>query len=143
MVYPTKRSEERMGHAKVAGSEQPEIDKIQFEEAIRVPDPGPNWSPIALYLWEGVLKSPMKKYWTATDYGFAWVACEAVDVAVKGGKAMHLTAAESLMRNALFNEADRRKARIELTRKMPGEETGNPVVKNNVAQFRSRRAASE
>jgi len=141
MVYPTKRSEERMGHKKVANDLLPDIDKIEFSGELRVPNPDPDWCEIAKYLWDGVLQSPLRKYWTETDYGFAWVACDAVHHAVKSGKAMSIAAAESMMRNALFNESDRRRARIELTRKGSNTESGDPQVRQNVAEFRSRRNA--
>ena len=49
---------------------------------------------------------------------------------------MKIAAAESLMRNALFNEADRRRVRIEVTRKPPAPDQ---TVEDNVAQFRNRR----
>lgn len=139
MVYPTKRSEDRMGHKKVASSELPAIDKIVIEdEDMIVPEPDKRWSSIALYCWHAYLRSPVKKYFTETDYAFGWMACDAVDQAYKTGTATRINAAEQFMRSALFNESDRRRARVEITRKAePKQET---QADKNVSDFNARRA---
>ncbi len=142
MVYPTKRSEDRMGHAKTSKDNLPDIDKVEFEATIRLPAQNPEWSPIAKYAWKGVKNSPLRKYWTETDYAFAWAACDALDVAVKRKNATLIAAAESMMRSAMFNESDRRRARIELTRKSNTEGNKSPAVAKNVADFNARRRAS-
>lgn len=131
-----KRTDERMGHR---SKEEMTVDKIEIGGAVRIPDPNPAWLPIALYSWEALISSPLNIYFTESDLAFGWVTCEAIHNAVKDGSAMKMVAAESMMRNALFNEADRRRVKIELTRKEPEK---NPTVDKNVADFRSRRRAS-
>lgn len=132
-----KRSDERMGHRT---KEEMTVDKIEVGGPVRVPEPDPDWHPIALYAWEAFVGSPLNIYYTETDLAFGWMACDAIDSAYLSKSAMKIQAAESMMRNALFNESDRRRVKIELTRKEPEE---NPTVEKNVADFRARRRAAE
>lgn len=132
-----KRSDERMGHRT---KEELTVDKIEVGGLVRVPDPDPEWCPIALYAWEAYTSSPLNVYFTESDLAFGWMACHAVHEAYKTGAAMKIQAAESFMRNALFNEADRRRASIEITRQEP---ESNPAVDKNVADFRARRQARD
>jgi hypothetical protein len=136
---PRKRTEERQGHAH-GPKAQEQTDKVIDESELVLPDPNPTWVPIALYAWESYLTSPIKAFLTATDYAFAWAACDALDTAVKRGTATSWQAAETLMRSALFNEAERRKARIEVTRKAPAQ---NPRITKNQDDLQARRAARD
>jgi hypothetical protein len=139
MPMPKKRSEDKLGHPATAQSAQLPIEKIEFEQALEPPDPDPGWKPIALYAYRAFLNSPLSQFYTETDLAYGWMTAEAIDTAIKSGmSAMRVVAADSMMRAALFTETDRRKVRIELTRKEP--ET-NPTVDANVADFEARRAA--
>lgn len=131
-----KRSEDRMGHRT---KDELTVDKIEVGGPVRVPEPDEDWHPIALFAWEAFKSSPLNIYYTETDLAYGWMTCDAIDAAYLSKSAMKITAAESMMRNGLFNEADRRKVKIEITRSAP--ET-NPVVDQNVADFRARRRAS-
>lgn len=131
-----KRSEDRMGHRT---RDELTVDKIEVGGPVRVPEPDEDWHPIALFAWEAFKSSPLNIYYTETDLAYGWMTCDAIDAAYLSKSAMKITAAESMMRNGLFNEADRRKVKIEITRSAP--ET-NPVVDQNVADFRARRRAS-
>lgn len=137
MPYPAKRSDERMGHR---SKEELTVDKIEVGGPVRVPEPDPDWCPIALYSWEAYVSSPLNIYFTESDLAFGWMACHAIHEAYKTGAAMKIAAAESFMRSALFNESDRRRASIEITRQEP--ET-NPTVDKNVADFRDRRRSRD
>lgn len=130
-----KRSDEKMGRPHGPASER-NMDKIEFESDLVPPEPAEYWSPIAVYAWNAYLKHPASTFFTESDLVFGWVACDAVHNAVKDGSAMKIAAAESLMRNALFNEADRRRVRIEVTRKPPAPDQ---TVEDNVTEFRNRR----
>ncbi len=130
-----KRSDERMGHRT---KDEQTVDKIEIGGPVRIPEPDPNWCPIALYAWEAFKTSPLNIYYTETDLAFGWMACHSIHEAYESGAAMKLQAAESFMRNGLFNESDRRRVKIELTQKEP---ESNPVVDKNVADFRARRRA--
>ena len=128
-----KRSDERLGHRT---QDELVVDKIEMGGPVRIPEADPSWCPIAVYAWEAYLASPLNIYFTESDLAYGWMACHAIHEARKSGAAMKMEAAQSFMRNALFNEADRRRIKIELTRKEPEE---NPTVNKNVADFRSRR----
>jgi hypothetical protein len=133
-----KRADERMGHPSSAAGSPSNVDKIEFVADLTIPEPGPDWAPITLYAWQAYLNSPGSIYYSETDITYGWITCEAINVAVRDGSAMKMAAADSMMRAALFNEADRRKARIEYTRK-PVEP--NPEADANIAEYRARRAA--
>lgn len=132
-----KRSDEKLGHRTNA---ELTVDKIEVGGPVRIPEPDEDWHPIALYAWEAFKSSPLNIYYTETDLAYGWMTCDAIDAAYLSKSAMKIAAAESMMRNGLFNEADRRRVKIEITRAEP--ET-NPVVDKNVADFRARRQARE
>jgi hypothetical protein len=136
MPSAPKRSDEKMGRPHSAAGNPNNVDRIEFEHDLTIPEPGEDWSPIALYAWEAYKSSPGALYYSDTDIAFGWITCEAINVAVRDGSAMKMAAADSMMRAALFNEADRRKARIEYTRK-PVE--AHPDVDKNVSDFMARR----
>lgn len=136
MGIAQKRSDERMGHRT---QQELVTDSIPAsEKPLRWPEPDEDWHPIALYAWQAFKDSPMNVYYTETDIAFGWMACDAVDAAYLSKAAMKISAAESLMKAALFNEQARRQVKIEIARKEP--ET-NPTVDKNVADFRARRGA--
>lgn len=112
---------------------------MEFSATVRVPEADEDWSDIAKYSWEAFVQSPLNQYYAETDLAFGWMACDAIDRAYKAGSAMLIQSAESMMRSALFNEADRRRVRIEITRKEPDK---NPAVESNVTAFRERRQKS-
>lgn len=132
-----KRSDERLGHRT---KEEMTVDKIEVGGPVRVPEQDPDWHPIAVYAWEAFLASPLNIYFTETDLAFGWMACDAIDAAYLSKSAMKIQAAESMMRNALFNEADRRRVKIEITREEPKQD---PTVVKNVSDFRDRRRKAE
>lgn len=136
MPMPKKRSDETHGHRTKA--EVGTIDKIQVGGPVRVPEPDEDWHPIAVYAWQAFLASPLSVYYTETDIAFGWMTCDAIDAAYLSKAAMKIAAAESMMRNALFNESERRRVKIEITREEPIKD---PTVTKNVTDFRSRRAA--
>jgi hypothetical protein len=132
-----KRTEDRMGHRTQA---EQTVDKVVVGGPVRIPEPDEDWHPIALFAWEAFKASPLNIYYTETDMAFGWMTCDAIDAAYLSKSAMKIQAAESMMRNGLFNEADRRRIRIEVTRQEP--ET-NPTVDKNVTDFRARRRQAE
>lgn len=137
MPYPSKRSDERLGHRSQA---EMATEKIEIDAPTKIPEPDPDWCHIARYAWDAYVNSPLNVYFTESDLAFGWMTCHAIHEAYKTGAAMKLVAAESMMRNALFNESDRRRVKIELSHKEP--ET-NPTVDKNVAEFRARRRRAE
>ena len=131
-----KREEDRLGHAHEAAGANP-VTKVGFEATLVPPAPNPEWVDIALSAYQAFLDSPLNAYYAQTDLVYGWMTAQAIHQAVKSPTSTKTLAAESMMRSALFNEADRRRIRIELTRKEPDID---PVVEDNVAQFRQRRS---
>jgi hypothetical protein len=136
---PKKRSDEKMGRPHTAQGNPQNVDKIEVEGELRIPEADPSWSPIAVFAWESVLSSPASQWYTETDLVYGWMTCQAIHESFVSGAAMKIGAADSMMRAALFNEADRRRANIEITRK-PAEV--NPTAENNIAEFRKRRESA-
>lgn len=135
MPLPKKREDEKLGRPN--GPAQ-HVDKVTFEAELTPPPAGEHWAPIAHYAWEAYLSSPVLQFCTETDLAFAWAACDALHRAVTKGSAMMVSAAESMMKAAMFTEQARRTARIEITRKAPEPDQ---AVEDNIAQFRQRRGA--
>lgn len=134
-----KRADDRIGHPHEAGSAK-QIDKIEYTSDLKVPEANPDWTYIAKFSYQAFIDSPLKVYYTETDLVFGWMAAQAIHEAVSKPSPTKTLAAESFMRNGMFNEADRRRIRIELTRKEPEP---NPVADKNVADFTARRQARQ
>jgi hypothetical protein len=133
---PPKRSDEKLGHAHKGQADQRPIDKVEQTKDLRIPDPNPDWCVIALYAWQAYLDSPLKQFYTETDIAYGWMTANAIHIAATKGSAMQIAAAESMMRSALFNEADRRRVRVEVTRKEP---EANPTAQKNKDELNERR----
>lgn len=133
-----KREDERFGHTHEAAGVKP-INKIVHETKLRPPRANPEWLPIAKAAYKAFVDSPLNEFYAQTDLIYGWMAAQAIHEAVLHPTATRTLAAESMMRSAMFNEGDRRRVRIEITRKEP--ET-NPVTESNVSDFMSRRRSS-
>lgn len=131
-----KREDERLGHTRAAADTQIPIDKLESESDLRMIDPNPKWCEIAKYAYQAYLDSPLNQFYTETDIAFGWMTANAIHEAVSRGSAMAVTAAESMMKAALFNEADRRRVRMEVTRKQP---EADPTAQNNKNELDERR----
>jgi hypothetical protein len=135
-----KRSDEKLGHAREAQSAQSPIDKIEHSNELRTPDPDTKWSEIAKYAYRAFVESPLNRFYTETDLAFGWMAADAIHQAYTAGSAMKIAAAESMMRAALFTESDRRRVRVEVTRKEP---EANPTANKNKDDLAARRNARD
>lgn len=131
-----KRKDETLGHARAAKEAQLPIDQIEAPAEIRSMEPDPNWSPIAVYAYRAFLDSPLKQFYTETDIAFGWMTANAIHIAHSKKSAMLISAAESMMRAALFSESDRRRVRIEVTRKEPEQ---NPTAAKHKNELEERR----
>lgn len=139
MPMPKKRSDEKLGRPHTAQGNPQNVDKIEFEADLTVPEANPEWCYIAVQAWDTVVNHPARDFFADSDLIYGWMTCQAIHEAFVSGAAMKITAADSMMRAGLFNEADRRRAQIEITRKAPA---ANPTVEDNIAQFRKRREAT-
>ena len=137
MPSTPKRTDERLGHPREAKDAALPVDSIDQNRTLRYPDPDPDWSEIAQFAWRAFVDSPLNQFYTETDIAFGWMTANAIHRAVEDGSAMKIQAAESMMKSALFNEADRRRVRIEVTRKEPEQ---NPTAQKNKDELAKRRA---
>jgi hypothetical protein len=135
-----KRSDEKLGHDRVAKNAQLPIDKLEYNQELRLPEPSTAWCEIAKYAYRAFVESPLNQFYTETDIAFGWMAADAIHKAYTDGSAMKIAAAESMMKTALFTESDRRRVRVEVTRKEPEV---NSQAADNVTEFRARRGRSE
>lgn len=136
-----KRKDEALGHDRVAKEAQLPIDQIESPAELRPLDPNPEWCEVAEYAYRAFLDSPLNQFYTETDIAFGWMTANAIHVAHKDGSAMKISAAESMMRAALFSESDRRRVRIEVTRQKPVENTAAVQHKNELEERRRLRDA--
>lgn len=131
-----KRKDEVLGHARVAKEAELPVDKIESSAELRIMEPDPDWSEIAKYAYRAFLDSPLNQFYTETDIAFGWMTANAIHIADKKKSAMLISAAESMMRASLFSESDRRRVRIEVTRKEPEQ---NPTAAKHKNELEERR----
>lgn len=131
-----KREEDRLGHTRAAAAAMVPVEKIEFEKELKVLPPNPAWEDIATFAYEAFLDSPLNQYYAQTDIAFGWMAAQAIHEAIVRPSSTKTMAAESMMKTAMFSESDRRRVRIEITRKEPDK---NPVADKNVTDFQARR----
>lgn len=117
-----KRPEDRLGHRPTEGT----MDEIEVDEEFIPPSgpasvkPNPQWHPVAKAGWDTFCQSPLSRVYEATDYVQAWVTCELIDRAIKGG----MTAGQSMqlrmyMNDLGFTEGARRAMDIAIKREAP------------------------
>jgi hypothetical protein len=80
-----------------------------------VPDPNPEWHPVAIGMYRALKMSGQAQWYETTDWAIAWVMCEALDRLYQFGFTAGLLSEFNEMSSRLLCcEGDRRKARIEL-----------------------------
>ena len=94
-----------------------------------VPEPDPEWHPIALMLWDSLTKSGQQDFYQQSDWAFAWSICEDLShyKNSKQRSAMMLSTIYSAMTSLLVTEGDRRRIRIELSEE-PVEDDSEGIV---------------
>jgi hypothetical protein len=138
---PPKRSDEKLGNPNKSQADQRPIDKIETEAITEFPEPDPGWCEIAKYSYRAYLDSKLNQFYTPTDIAYGWMTANAIHLAYSKGTATMSAAAESMMRSAMFNEADRRRVRIEVTQKQPETNPATQKNKNELAERRRLRDA--
>jgi hypothetical protein len=119
------------------GSEQVPVTRGVMYPVV-VPDPDPNWHPIALMLWQGLTTSGQREFYQNSDWAFAWSLCEDLSrykepLTDKEGNEYFKRSGQMLqtiytaMDRLLVTEADRRRVRIEL-HEAPSEEASASVT---------------
>lgn len=123
------------------GSDQVPVTKGVARETF-IPEPDPEWHPIALMVWESLATSGQSDFYQQSDWAIAWSICEDLSY-YKTPQTIWSTKSEreyskprsgqmlqtimSALSNLLVTEADRRRVRIEL-QEPEGEKTPLEVV---------------
>lgn len=127
------RSEDLSRERDANRGDRPDISKGTLLPVI-IPEPDPEWHPIATMLWESLAASGQSSYYQQSDWAFAYSLCEDLTrykeplVNKETGETYFkrsgqmLQAIYSAMSNLLVTEADRRRVRIELTAPEPEED---------------------
>jgi hypothetical protein len=126
-----KRSEERVGHPKIAGGIDAGITKAPAAKRRPTwPAPNPDWDPIARRWYDSLKKSGQSHFYEASDMATAYFVAEAVhEYQVGRGRGAQMFAAlTAAMSTLLSTEADRRRAGIELTRETEAPDTGKAAI---------------
>ncbi len=82
-----------------------------------IPEPDPNWHPIARMLWDSLQTSGQSAYYQSSDFAIAYSICDDIDVYKRQTKRSSMFAGViySAMASLLMTEGDRRRVRIELS----------------------------
>jgi hypothetical protein len=126
-----KRSEERMGHR--AKDEADSITKAPSgapADLDDVPQASGRWHPTARRWYESLPKSGQSQFYEPSDWAMAHYAAELMSRLLREDRlnGQAIAALDGLMARLLSTEGDRRRARIELTRKPAAGETSSSVT---------------
>lgn len=102
-----------------------------------IPDPNPGWCEVANGLWESAQTSGQSDFYQDSDWWTLYFACDQITYMYEQGKRSpeFLKGIISMLANLMFTEADRRRARIELT---DNTEDPEDVAMTAVADYRAR-----
>lgn len=112
---------------------------------VEIPEPDPDWHPISLMLWDGLIKSGQADFYQQSDWAFAYSICEDLSMYKKpltdrNGEEYHKRSGQMLqtiysaMERLLVTEGDRRRVRIELQEPQPEENPASLVVLDGYRQ---------
>lgn len=117
---------------------RPDITRGELRP-VTIPDPDPDWHPIATMLWESLLNSGQSDFYQDSDWAMAFSLCDDLSYYKKplkdrDGNEYHKRSGQMLqtiysaMSNLLVTEADRRRVRIELSAPEPAEDDAAVLV---------------
>lgn len=91
------------------------ITKGQSRPA-RIPEPDPEWHPIARLLWDASIESGQTDFYESSDFAMLYSICDDVSYYKRMGKrsGQMLASIYSAMENLLVTEGARRRVRVEL-----------------------------
>lgn len=107
-------------------------------KGVAIPEPDPDWHPIALMLWSSLEDSGQADFYQQSDWAMAYSICDDISHYKKSGKrsGQMLATIYSAMSSLLITEGDRRRVRMELTE--PATDDDQPalaIVTNMRAQL--------
>ncbi len=131
---PKKEAERRRRNKDVIPTEIINIDELIAGE-VEIPEPDPDWHPIALMMFDAAKRSGQVIFMEPTDWASLYMMCESMSRDLKPQvigiqeetgkpimatiplKGSSLNAYKAVMASLMFLEGDRRKLRLELERK--------------------------
>jgi hypothetical protein len=118
------------------GSEYAEPASTGEWRAPVIPDPDPDWHPIARQLWDSLSTSGQADWYQSSDWAVAYSICDDVSYYKRSSKrsGQMLASIYSAMSSLLLTEGDRRRVRIELEREPEIEDRSAGVVA--IAEYR-------
>ena len=145
-----KRSDQRR---RTNQPENGELTKGKAAEVVEVPEPDPEWHPVARMWFESLAKSGQSHWYEPSDWASAYLLAESMSLELKPQpvvgkdgevqmlrfppKGASLAAWRAGMAALLVTEADRRRALVELERPTAGPEGGDADVAD-LARYRDR-----
>ncbi|MGZ3140810.1 phage terminase small subunit [Lentzea chajnantorensis] len=125
-----KREEHKAGHRTKAEKALTEKVIVPAEDEVEVPTPTEAWHPIAKDWYDSLAASGQSKYMEPSDWQAARLIAEAMTRALAEEKlnARALAVVWSAMNDLLTTEGARRRVRLEIHRKTPGD--AHPDVTN-------------
>lgn len=111
------------------GGDRTEITRGELRP-VTVPDPDPDWHPIAIALWESLLTSGQADFYQDSDWAFAFSLMDDLSLYKQSTRrsAQMLQVINSSMERLLVTEGDRRRVRIELSAPVPDEDEATVAV---------------
>ena len=103
-----------------------------------LPEPDPNWHPIATDWYLSLRESGQAAFYQPSDWAVARYAAELMSRGLSSDRApngQYVAALNSVMTSLLTTEGDRRRARIELERKKPAQHA--PASVTAIADYRA------
>lgn len=97
--------------------DRPEITKGELLPLNEVLAPNPDWEPIAIELYESLMRSGQSAFYQDSDMALAWSICDDLSYAKRSKQrsGQLLQTIYSALSNLLVTEGDRRRVRLELT----------------------------
>lgn len=97
-----------------------------------IPDPDPDWHPIAHRMWEALQTSGQSAYYQNSDWAMAYSLCDDLSYYKNGYKrsGQMLQVIYTTFASLLVTEGDRRRLRIELEEPEEGQEEASVTAIN-------------
>jgi hypothetical protein len=121
---PNRSDDLARPRSRKGGDQQPVTQGVL--RPVTIPDPDPDWHPIARMLWDSLAESGQCDFYQQSDWAFAYSLCEDLTrykepLVSKDGEfyfkrsGQMLQTIYSAMERLLVTEGDRRRVRLELT----------------------------
>lgn len=127
-----KRSDEIMGHRTKAERAQRETHP-GVGKPVPIPDPQPDWHPLAIAWYQSLAESGQHQYYEASDWAVAGIVAETMSRTLKRSYATanHYSVILSGCSDLLSTEGARRRLRLELQRHQTVPDTAEGVTAIN------------